>query len=411
MPTPNIQKLAEEGVLFRKTFCGGPTCSPSRAVLLTGQYAHNNGMLGLAHRGFKLNDYNDHIIYTLKKEGYHTELFGMQHIASNPEMIGYDKVDIKSKKAVDVLPKVEEFLDQNHESSFFISVGFFETHRPFPTENIIDNERYEKVPDPLPDTPEIRKDMTHFKKTLREYDRAVGEVIKYLKKNNLYDNTLIINTTDHGIAFPKMKCNLTDHGIGVMLIMKGPNEFAGGKVVDSMISQIDVFPTICEYLGIEKPSILQGKSFMPIIHGEKDEINDEIFSEVTFHAAYEPMRAVRTKKWKYIKRFSDTKNIILPNIDKSISKSYFLENGLKEKYFVSEELYDLVNDPHEACNLVENVDYVNILEDMSLRLDKWMTNTNDPILSGIKLPKEGVIVNDINEIDPEVKTAKRIFEI
>src|SRR5438477_9844057 len=90
--TPHIQRLAEQGVLFRKAFSAAPTCSPSRASLLTGQCAHQNGMLGLAHRGFSMTDYRRHIVHTLRGAGYRSVLAGLQHVAAKPEQIGYDEI-------------------------------------------------------------------------------------------------------------------------------------------------------------------------------------------------------------------------------------------------------------------------------------------------------------------------------
>ncbi|MCB0172753.1 MAG: sulfatase-like hydrolase/transferase, partial [Anaerolineae bacterium] len=90
VPTPHLQQLAEEGVLFRRAFSAAPTCSPSRACLLTGQSAHSNGMLGLAHRGFTLNDYHQHLVHTLRRAGYYSALVGIQHIAADTAAIGYD---------------------------------------------------------------------------------------------------------------------------------------------------------------------------------------------------------------------------------------------------------------------------------------------------------------------------------
>src|SRR5882762_10120557 len=92
VPTPNIQRLADQGMLFRKAYCAAPTCSASRACLLTGQYGHNNGMLGLAHRGWSLNDYRQHLVHTLHGAGYHSVLIGEQHIAKRPDIIGFDRV-------------------------------------------------------------------------------------------------------------------------------------------------------------------------------------------------------------------------------------------------------------------------------------------------------------------------------
>ena len=92
VPTPNIQLLADQGVLFREAFCAAPTCSGSRASLLTGQYCHNNGMLGLAHRGWELNDYRQHLVHPLHEAGYRSVLIGEQHISDEPTVIGYDEV-------------------------------------------------------------------------------------------------------------------------------------------------------------------------------------------------------------------------------------------------------------------------------------------------------------------------------
>src|SRR6056297_1828060 len=131
--TPNLQNLAEEGALFREAFSTAPTCSPSRASLLTGQYPHNNGQLGLVNRGFELDDPSRHIVNTLKKEGYNSALIGMQHIRKDPKTIGYDKIlDVDSNYAKDVTPTALDFIGNSIEAPFFLSVGFEETHRPFP---------------------------------------------------------------------------------------------------------------------------------------------------------------------------------------------------------------------------------------------------------------------------------------
>ncbi len=119
-PTPNIQRLADQGILFRKAFCAAPTCSASRACLLTGQYGHTNGMLGLAHRGWSLNDYTHHIVHTLRDRGYHSALIGEQHISKKPDVIGYDEVvRIDTNHADQIAPAAEEFLSRQGEEPFF----------------------------------------------------------------------------------------------------------------------------------------------------------------------------------------------------------------------------------------------------------------------------------------------------
>ena len=155
-----------------------------------------------------------------------------------------------------------------------------------------------------------------------------------LRDAGFADNTLVICTTDHGVALPSMKCNLTDHGIGVMLILHGPQgsgpdsvSFAAGRVIDAMVSHIDVFPTVCELAGLEPPDWLQGRSMMPLFRGETDTIRDEIFAEVNFHAAYEAQRCVRTERWKYIRRYHPRQQPLLPNCDDGPSKRFWGEHG------------------------------------------------------------------------------------
>src|ERR1700733_13728486 len=119
-----------------------------------------------------------------------------------------------------------------------------------------------------------------------------------------------------------------------------------------MLSNLDMYPTIRDFIGIPRPAWLEGKSFLPILKGEQSEVNDELFSEVTYHAAYEPKRSVRTHRWKYIRRFDGRTTSVLPNCDDGARKSYWLSEGWKAEPLVeSEELYDLVFDPMEHNNL------------------------------------------------------------
>src|SRR4051812_13056172 len=130
IPTPNIQMLADQGALFRQAFCAGPTCSGSRAALLTGQYPHSNGMMGLAHRGWRLNDYGEHIIHTLREAGYRSELIGEQHISEDLDTLGYDEVHRVARTNVElVAPEAVRVLREGIPEPWFLSVGFFETHR------------------------------------------------------------------------------------------------------------------------------------------------------------------------------------------------------------------------------------------------------------------------------------------
>ena len=105
-----------------------------------------------------------------------------------------------------------------------------------------------------------------------------------------------------------------------MLILRGPEPFAGGRVVDSLVSHIDLYPTICELVGIPRPPFLQGVSLLPLLRGEVERARDEIFAGSTWHAAYEPQRAIRTERFKYIRRWGDRRRPVLPNTDDGPSK-------------------------------------------------------------------------------------------
>lgn len=406
VPAPHVQRLAEQGVLFRQAFCAAPTCSPSRAALLTGQAAHSSGMIGLAHRGFALKDYRQHIVHTLAKAGYHTALIGVQHEAKEAATIGYDHVaPVKSHRVEHVAPVAVEWL-QRAPRPFFLSVGFFETHREFPQPGPHEDPRYILPPHPLPDTLETRRDMAAYIASARILDEGIGAVLDALDKVGLADNTLLICTTDHGPAFPYMKCNLTDHGIGVMLIMRGPGGFSGGRVCDAMVSQIDLFPTICEFLEIERPAWLQGQSLIPLIREEVEEINEAVFAEVTYHAAYEPQRAIRTRRWKYIRRFDARSHPILPNCDDSLSKDVWLKLGWRRQIPAAEQLYDLAFDPNETCNLAFEPAAAAVLAELGMRLERWMRETDDPLLDGPVPAPHGVEINDPEGLSPREPTIR-----
>jgi arylsulfatase A-like enzyme len=408
VPAPNLQRLASEGVLFRRAFSAAPTCSPSRAALLTGQCPHRNGMLGLAHRGFSLNDYTKHILYTLRTAGYKSTLAGLQHIAAKPETIGYDYVfHPKTTHTADVTPGAIEFLNRRHDEPFFLDVGFFETHREYEKPAPADDPRYILPPAPIPDTPQTRLDMAGFHSSARNLDRAVGQILDALDRNGLTSNTLVLSTTDHGVAFPLMKCNLEDNGWGVSLIMRGPGGFTGGKVCDAMVSHLDIYPTLCDLAGARNPEWLEGKSLLPLIRGEAKEINEEIFAEVTFHAAYEPKRAVRTARWKYIRRYGDKHTPVLPNCDDGLSKDLWLEFGWKNKILPEESLYDLIFDPGEQHNLAGDPASREALLEMRGRLDRWMQRTQDPLLQGPVPPPHGSQINNPDGVSPK-ETPDRI---
>lgn len=410
--TPRIMQLAKEGTLFRNAYSAAPTCSPSRVGLLTGMSPHTSNMLGLANRGFQMSDYGKHLSNFLKGNGYHTCLFGVQHEAPDTSMIGYDyfyEADCVDSdfmnRDIGACTQAAKYLNSyNNKKPFFMSVGLIHTHREYPkdAEDYI-NFDYITPPFTVADTKENRKDMAGYMRSAQIADDCVGIVLDALKESGLEDDTIIVFTTDHGIAFPFMKCNGYDTGIGVTLIMKYKNNPAIGKVCDSLISQIDLFPTLCEMTGLKKPTYLQGKSFLKLFKNLNMEINTEIFAEITYHAAYEPMRCIRTKRYKLI-RYYDFHNEYVPaNIDESSCKKLLIESGFLKKIRPREMLFDLYIDPLERENLIDNPDYLDIYKKLRIRLEEWMERTNDPLIYvSYRVPRpEGTYVNRLQDLDPQ----------
>lgn len=412
MDTPHMQRFAEQGVVFRQAFCAGPTCSPSRAALMTGQPPHCVGMMGLAHRGFGLADYGQTWFKTFREAGYHTVLSGFEHVGLRQQAAGglVHETDLKpaSFRGEDVIPVAEAFLEAEHDRPFFMDIGVSETHRTGKAGDAVQwhngdasplgDPRYVRPAPPMPDAPATRVDMADFGVCVHRLDAYYGRILQTLERTGLAEHTVVIITTDHGIAFPGIKCNLTDHGIGVLLMMRGPERLGlhGGKVVDAMVSHTDVYPTLCDWLGMPVPGNVRGRSLRPVLDGsldagQVDALHEAIFAEVTYHAAYEPKRSVRTGRYKYIRHFA---NGPAPraNTDDSVSKQVWRAAGWYDRPRAQQRLYDLMLDPNETANLAYEPEYGQVVERMRGRLDAWMRETDDPLLDGpVALPAGGVV--------------------
>ena len=257
IPTPNLQRMAEQGTIFRQCFNAGPTCSPSRAALLTGQYPHVCGMLGLAHRGFSLNDYSKHLAGYLTRNGFESVLCGVQHVTRHDrkDVLGYSRIimgqdvpwdELKAQWDQEGLSEehkgaarsmaqdrsnaraVVAYLKEKKDKPFFLSFGMGSTHRPYAKADPDINPDYMQPPAPVHDNAETRRDMAEFATRARCVDDCVGLVLDTLRETGLDRDTFVFFTTDHGIAFPRMKCHLYDPGIGVALIVDYPGNPAAG---------------------------------------------------------------------------------------------------------------------------------------------------------------------------------------
>jgi N-sulfoglucosamine sulfohydrolase len=422
IPTPNLMSLAQEGVIFRNCFSAAPTCSASRSAMLTGKNPHSNGMIGLAHRGFVLKDPHQHLAHHLANHGYETVLCGVQHeVAQGQErVLGYEQILHSEPQPVDnTLPiplqlqkqraaqdyanalAAAEYLRKPKSRPFYLSLGLSSTHFDLPDPDPDINPNYIQPPPTLPDNPITRLDMAGYHTLARQADSCFGLVLKALQQSKSAEDTLVLFTTDHGIAFPWMKCTLYDAGIGVALILRLPDRRHCGRAVDSLVSHLDIFPTLCDLTGLPRPDWLEGQSLVPLLDGQLSSVREEIFAEVTYHAAYEPMRCIRTNRFKYIRYFDTFECTIKPNIDWCRSKGFLLENGLRERPHDPQEMFfDLYFDPSERLNLVDNPRYTLPQQNLVYRLLRWMESTCDPLLQG-RVPKPpGAIANRQDGLHP-----------
>ncbi len=388
--TPAIDLVAEEGVRFDHYFCPAPQCSPSRGSMLTGLYPHNHGLIGLAHMGFSLNAGTATLPSELRRSGYETVLFGFNHermagAEQSKHALGYDRVvEIPGERANQVADHVERFLVERATSidqPFYASVGFFETHRPFDEYEPVTQSR---IPPYLPDSPKVRQDMDQFHGSVRALDHAVGRIHQALENSGLAENTVLIVTTDHGIAFPRAKGTLFDAGLECGLIIRWPGGMRGGRIHSELLCNVDLMPTLLELAGAAVPDGLDGRSFLPLLLEQDYVPRESFFCELTWHDRYHPMRGIRTSRYKYIRNFEEGPRVYLPlDIHQSLSGQ-----EVREHYYIhntEEELYDLVEDQLEQNSRIADPAYTEVLIELRTRVEEWMIRTNDPLLQG-KVP-------------------------
>ncbi len=364
--SPNLDALAAGGVRFDNAFATAPQCSPSRATLATGRYPHSNGVMGLAHRGFDWELSVPHAARTFAKAGFDTHLFGSQHVIQHPERLGFAGIHPAGALA-QVISSVPR------ERRLYVEINFDETHRPYPPAG--DPPPDLVVPGYLPAGPEAVEEIAAVERAITAMDSAVGSVIAALQEAGRAESSLVVFTTDHGLAMPRAKCTLYDPGLEVGLILSWPGgELGRGMVVRDITSNLDVLPTMLEAAGVSTPQGTQGRSLF--------EPRDVVFAEKTFHSYYDPMRCIRTHRHKFIRNFETGFAVEVP-ADIQQGPVFRANPGRYSRdrpgLF---ELYDLEEDPLEERNLAGTAGAQELERELSERLWTWMRETEDPLLEG-----------------------------
>lgn len=399
--TPNLDAFAAEGVRFSRSFCTSPSCSPSRAAIFTGRYPHSNGVMGLCHATFAwdLHPGERHLAQILREAGYTTAAVGVIHeTRSGAARCGYQSYDPPSQatQATDAaIARLAQLRDDDR--PFLLAVGFIEPHRLpafgadppgehgfTPAWIKADSALGTQVPGYLRDTPGTRQELAELQGAVRHVDTQFGRLMTALDELGLKQDTLVIFTTDHGVAMPRAKCSLYDPGIGVAFMLRLPARrgWHGGVTQSALVSNVDYLPMLLNLLELPIPSEVQGRSLMALLDNAPYSARDEIFAEMTYHDYYDPRRCIRTATHKLIANFTTAPFFMDPSQSWRPRSDTTSPPNRAMAYHPHIELYDLRSDPWEQQNLADKPEHAAIQRELLRRLHRHLVETADPILAG-----------------------------
>ncbi len=379
--TPNIDRLAAEGVRFDAAFLTCSSCSPSRSSILTSRSPHNTG----AHQLHLPLPAEQVLVSTpLREAGYYTAAVGKWHLG-NAVKNQFD--DVKEGKVNQMVPTLR---DRPKDKPFFFWYAFVDPHRPYQPNTIEQPHSPDDavVPPFLPDTPVVRNDLAMYYDEIARMDGNIGEVLAEVDRQGIAEDTVIMFLSDNGRPFPRCKTTVYDSGIQTPLIVRWKGKFKPG-VTKALVSSIDVMATVCDLANVARPRSFQGMSFVPMIDDLSASGREAIFAEHNWHDYEARDRAVRTSRWKYIRYdYNDLPGtppadaVRSPTYDemKRLRAADSLSKAQARPFIVpqpKEELFDIEKDPHELTNLAADPAYASQLAELQMRLDVWQKETDD----------------------------------
>jgi arylsulfatase A-like enzyme len=400
--TPTFDRIAREGVRFTHAFTAAPSCTPSRAALLTGQVIHRleegANLHGFLPKRFAV--YPDLLEQTGYVVGYTGKGWGPGRF--EPGGRGRNPAGPHFKN-------FDDFIQQRPTGRpFLFWFGSNDPHRPYEAgAGVRAGMKVESVQVPpfLPDTPEVRSDLLDYYFEVQRFDRDVGRIIATLERLGELENTLIIVTSDNGMPFPRGKATVYDAGARMPLAIRWPGTVRAGSVVEELVSHTDLAPTVLEAAGLTLPAAMTGRSVLGLLRGESQAGRDRVFIERERHAHVRrgnlsyPVRAIRTKDYLYIRNFrpdrwpagdpqlvfsvgpfgdidgGPTKSLLIDRQDDPMISQYFRLATAKRP---AEELYDLRNDPHQLENVAGRPAHAEAQRRLRQQLDAWLRETGDP---------------------------------
>lgn len=389
--TPNFDRLAREGVLFQRAYCAAPTCTASRASLLTGQMFYRleeaANLWGPLDQKFAA--YPD----LLEEAGYAVGLSGK----------GIGPGDFKAggrsrNPAGPAVKNFETFLGGlPAEKPFCFWFGSHNPHRPYDQrwlKGTVDPAAVQ-VPPFLPDAPEVRGDLADYYAEVQAFDNELGELLATLEKSGRLENTLIVVTADNGMPFPRAKCNLYDSGSRIPMALRWGAQIKPGQVVEDFVSQCDLAPTFLASVGLPVPSSMTGRSLTGLLDSGKSGVVDPerdhaLVGRERHGGSFYPCRAIHTRDFLYIRNFRPETSPMAS--DSGPTRSYMEEHqtdtalaplwaayaGLRP----AEELYDNRRDPAQMTNVAADPQYAEIKERLARQLDAELQKDGDPRANG-----------------------------
>jgi N-sulfoglucosamine sulfohydrolase len=436
--TPNMDKLAADGVLFTHAFCTTASCSASRSVVLSGLHNHANGHYGHLHSYHKFSSFPwvQTLPVLLAKKGYRTARIGKHH--NGPEEVYFfeTKIPGNSRSTVEMADNCRKFIDADDSKPFFLYFATSDPHRgggnadelpykpnrfgnkpnkgDYPgVKEVFFGPEDVNVPHFLPDTPTCRAELAQYYQSVSRIDQGLGRLVEILKKSGKYEDTLILLTSDHGMAFAGGKTTVYEGGLHVPFLVRNPYAKNRGTKNNAMISFIDITPTLLDFAGgfnaknrttdlatrsrgrgkgaKKLPYQFHGRSFLSIVDEKSPQGWDQINASHTFHEIqmYYPMRVVRDRKYKLIWNIAYQLPYPFAS-DLWAAPSFQAQHklGMDAMYgqkTVGEyihrpkfELFDIAHDPEEKYNLADNPRFAKVLAEYQAKIKKFQKDYNDP---------------------------------
>ena len=387
--TPNLDRIANEGMRFDKAFLTISSCSPSRCSILTGRYPHNTGAEDL-HMALPADQHS--MASYLTPAGYECVAVGKWHLGQAEKKHWAKVVECQAQAMADRCREVIQSRDPS--KPFFYWFASMDPHRGY-DQGIIESPHAPAevvVPPYLPDHPKIRKELALYYDEIHRFDSHIGLIRKALEEEGIWDETLVLYLSDNGMPFPRAKTTLYDSGIQTPMIARWPSKVPQGTSSNALISAVDLMPTLLELVGLESPTS-QGKSFLNCLKNPTASHRSSVFAEANWHDFEHFSRAVRDDRFKLIRHYywdtplwnsvdsinSITWQGMLEARDKhALTKA---QGMLFEPVRPYEEFYVLSRDPDELNNQIDEPIWQAEIRRLRAALDTWRIETSDHLPS------------------------------